>query len=250
MRRVLDMMASAISDTWNALLGLVGGEVLLAALGVVLVVAALLVFLSLLPRRRDNGAGLPAVLVSKGEIVSRSGDGALVLRFSVSNLNLYALQLLELSVRMSGLPAPLTTEVAAPIAPQGAIDLTAELEDIEGDEGTLELFVYASETKRKTYRVSAPLLWEPWNGRYKVSPLGQRVEPVKTFSGTRSHREQLESWRQQMEIDHAPDGSPILDEDVFSTVDLSDEAGANGETEGRRTRRDGAGEPLDFPSDF
>jgi hypothetical protein len=254
MRRVLDMMGSALSDTWTALVNAVGGDVLLAVIGVVLVLAAFGVLLSLLPgRNRNSGPGHPEVLVSKGEIVSREGDGALVLRLTVSNLNLYPLQLLELSVQMSELPAPLTTEVAALIAAQGAVDLTAELEDVEGEEGTLELYVYASESRRKTYRVSAQLLWEPWNGRYKVSPLGQRVEPIRSLASTRSHREQLASWRRRIEVDHDSDGSPILDEDVFSTVDLPDD-GSNGEaTDERKTRRpdrDDEGVPLDFPSDF
>ena len=49
------------------------------------------------------------------------------------------------------------------------------------------------------------------------------------------------------------DGSPILDEDVFSTVDLPDD-GSNGEaTDERKTRRpdrDDEGVPLDFPRAF
>jgi hypothetical protein len=254
MRRVLDMMGSALTDTWTALVTAVGGEVLLAVIGVALVLAAVGVLLSLFPRgNRNGGPAHPEVLISKGEIVSRQGDGALMLRLTVSNLNLTPLQLLELSVQMSELPAPLTTEVAALIAPQGAVDLTAELEDVEGDEGTLELYVYASENRRKTYRVSAQLLWEPWNGRYKVSPLGQRVEPVRSLASTRSHREQLASWRRRIDVDHDPDGTPILDEDVFSTVDLPGD-GSNGEAPNesgtRRRDRDDEGVPLDFPSDF
>jgi hypothetical protein len=230
--------------------------------GVLLLLAALIVLISLLPGRRgERLAGRPEVLISKGEIISRDGDGALVLNLAVSNLNAYPVQLLELSVRMSDLPAPLTTEIAALVAPQGLVQLTAELEDVRGDEGTLELYIYSTETRRKTYRVSARLLWEPWNGRYKMSQLGQKVEPVKMLASTRHHRQQLVSWRRQLAARHAPDGHPI-DDDVFSSVDLpSDAAASNGEAANEaRTRnkrnsdrddeQDEVKVPLDFPRDF
>lgn len=263
MRRVLDMMGSALAATWEALLSLLGDGRVAPYLGAALLLAALLLLLSLLPRRRrSRGAERPDVLLSQGEIVTREEDDALMLHVTVSNLNPYPLQLLELSVRMSDLPAPLTTDVAAMIAPQGIVELTAELENVEGDEGALELYVYAGETRRKTFRVTAQLLWEPWNGRYKLSPLGQRVDAVKALASTRHHREQLASWRRQMSASGSPgrERNPVLD-DVFSTLDetADDAISANGEAAPERRTRDDREErdarggpkvPLDFPSDF
>ena len=262
MSRVLDMMASALVATWDAAVAVLGEVLVGPVVGVLLSLAALVVLLSLLPRRREERVPQrPDVLVSKGEITTREGDGALVLYLTVSNLNLFPLQLLELSVHMSDLPAPLTTEVAALVAPQGIVELTAELEDVRGDEGTLEIYIYNTETRRKTHRLSAQLLWEPWNGRYKVSQLGQKVEPVKVLASTRHHREQLASWRRRLAVSHAPDGNPILD-DVFTTIDLpGDPVTNNGETSTEerspRSNRDDRDEersetrvPLDFPRDF
>lgn len=266
MRRVLDMMASALAATWDALVALNGNDLIGPVVGVLLLLAALVVLVSLIPRRGERLSQRPDVLISKGEISFREGDGALVLSLTVSNLNLYPLQLLELSVNLDDLPAPLTTEVAALVAPQGTVELTAELEDARGDEGTLELYLYTTETRRKTHRLVAKFLWEPWNGRYKISQLGQKVIPVRALASTRHHRRQLASWRRQLSVSHAPDGNPIL-ADELSSVDLPpDNATPNGEAAaarrsrpaaGKRDTRDSAEEepgdsrvPLDFPRDF
>ncbi len=260
------MMGAAISDTWLALLtwfsdlGPFGLGLTLA--GVVLAVVALV---WLLRPRRGSGSGIrpaPEVLISQGEIVPRSRGDVMELRLSVSNLNAYPLQLLELAVRTEGSPIAFTTEVAALVVPEGVVDITAEFDGLDGDEGEVELYTYTTETRHKTHRVTARLLWEPWNHRYKVSPLEQWIEPVRALASTRDHRRQLEAWRRQANEAAAPvpAENPVLD-DVFATVDYPDgtplerlpvDPALRPKSKRERQEEEATppAEPLDFPSEF
>ena len=161
------------------------------------VLAALLLLglLILIMRPRRPAAGRrPELLISHGELrfvgaperVASSlyapAEGAFALSMTVSNLSAVPVQLLELALRTNGSTAPTTAEVPAVLPPHGAVEVSAELREAGGDEGTLELFVYVPDMPPKTFRVRARLLWEPWNARFRVLPLDQKVEPARRLA--------------------------------------------------------------------
>jgi septal ring factor EnvC (AmiA/AmiB activator) len=40
----------------------------------------------------------------------------------------------------------------------------------------------------------AAYTWEPWRERHKISPLGQRIEPVKELASTLAKRQREAQW--------------------------------------------------------
>jgi len=153
-------------------------------------VALILLALIVRPRRRPS-ARRPELLISHGELRFAEGGeavpsslrapdrGAFLLSMTVSNLSAVPVQLLELAVRTNASPAATSAEVPAVLPPHGAVDVSAELREAGGDEGTLELFVYVPDMPPKVFRVRARLLWEPWNARFRVLPLYQKVDALR-----------------------------------------------------------------------
>lgn len=158
----------------------------------VAVLAVIVLLLAIRPRRRPSRR--PELLISHGELrVTEDAEaastsllapdrGSFELSMIVSNLSAVPVQLLELAVRTNASPAPTTAEVPAVLPPHGAVEVRADLREAGGDEGTLELFVYAPDMPPKTFRLRAKLLWEPWNTRFRVLPLDQRVDVARGFA--------------------------------------------------------------------
>lgn len=171
--------------------------------------ALLLLLLWALLRRRKGGAkGRPEVLLSLGTIGisgGRSGADAqgerllpqrFSLRLTVSNLNEYAVQVLEVALKTPEMDVPVTAEVAAVVPPEGSVTLEEPLADLTGDEGRLNLYFYTAGSKR-IYRVATSFALEPWNNRYKVSPLNQSIAPTKQLASAGVSRVQERTWREQ-----------------------------------------------------
>src|SRR5690606_31189131 len=97
------------------------------------------------------------------------------LRMTVSNLNAYPMQLLELTVRVSGLRQPVVADASAVVPPHGAVDVVADLAELPGDSGSFELYLFGTRARPRTVRLTVPLEWEPWNQRYRLRATGQRV---------------------------------------------------------------------------
>lgn len=181
-----------------------------------LIVAAVLLLLLaplLLRRRRAAPRHLPEMMLSHGEIVlleepaGRLGEAAELgygmgaparahhrLELTVSNLNDYPVQLLELAVRTRGLRLPVVAEAGSVVPPNGAVDVVAELFDLPGDAGVIELYLYSNRGRRRTFRVSAPLEWEPWAKRYRVRALALRTAPVKRLASQERRRRERRSY--------------------------------------------------------
>ncbi len=162
----------------------------------------LLLWLSL--RRRDSGKdGRPEVLLSLGTISAanreEAGAGGLyLLRLTVSNLNPYAVQVLELALKTPEMDVPVTAEVAAVVPPEGSVALEHPFTDLSGDEGRLNLYFYTA-GNRRIFRLQAPFALEPWNNRYKISPLNQSVAPVRQLPSAGVSRVQEQAWRGEQE---------------------------------------------------
>ena len=163
----------------------------------------LLIFLLLL-RRRDSGKNSrPEVLLSLGTVAAANGEdagsGSLhLLRLTVSNLNPYAVQVLELALKTPEMNVPVAAEVAAVVPPEGSVALEQSFSGLTGDEGRLNLYFYTAGNKR-IYRLQAPFALEPWNNRYKISPLNQSVAPVRELASAGVSRVQAQAWRGDQE---------------------------------------------------
>ncbi len=224
MLRFLELAWNAVADTFAAIAAWLSG-VLGGLQGFVLdprqwttltwLALALVVILAVplfMRRRRGRTGGLPEMMISHGEIkvgpeesVDRvyAFPGALGatttvtpprvphhLKLALSNLNPYPVQLIELAVHARGSKLPIVAEAGAVVPPNGAVDVTAELGDLAGEAGVLELYLYSNRLKGKTFRLVSPLEWEPWEQSYRVKALNSRTERVaRLASQTRKQGE-------------------------------------------------------------
>lgn len=174
--------------------------------------AALLLFvlvaLLVRARRSDPNQGRPEVLISLGAITASEGfdaEGGVMLpkryrlKMTVSNLNTYPMQALELALKTPEMALPITVELAAIIPPEGSVVIDEPLPEITGDEGKLNLYLYAANRSGRTYRLQTAFALEPWNERYKISPLGQSVAVTRQLASMGVSRVQERAWREREE---------------------------------------------------
>lgn len=158
------------------------------------------------PRRNSQRKNnQPEVLVSLGAISASEGTDAsgevllprqFNLRLTVSNLNTYAVQVLEVAVKTPEMDVPATAEVALVVPPEGSVMLNEPLPEIFGEEGRLNLYFYTAGNKR-IFRLQTSFALEPWNSRYKISPLNQNVAPARGLASAGVSRVYEKAWREQ-----------------------------------------------------
>lgn len=174
--------------------------------------AALVVLAVALIRRARNRTtkSVPEMMISHGEIttlqeshldddvtygVGAPARGSHRLALTLSNLNSWPVQLLELAVRTRGLRQPVVAEAGAVVPPNGAVDVVAELFDLPGDVGVVELFLYSNRGAKRTYRLTAPLEWEPWDSRYRIKSLSARMTRVTALASQERRQFEKRSYR-------------------------------------------------------
>lgn len=205
MQRVVELMWEAVQEFYRVVVDWLTGlpielDVRAWPLEVWLIIAGALLTLLLLvrrPRRRARRRNWPELMISHGEVVladaapvAAPADGgrrraallsapegaAFQLRMTVSNLNAYPMQLLELALRVSGRRQPVVAEASAVVPPHGAVDVVADLADLPGDSGSFEVYLHGTRSRPRSVKLVVPLEWEPWNQRYRLLATGQRVE--------------------------------------------------------------------------
>ncbi len=229
MLRFLQLAGEAVANTYRAVADWVsaalGGSsdptawtaTAWSAAGLVLLLVVLVCLLVVAARRRRRRGLVPEMMVSHGEVmlVGESGDGAaagnglgarlqapadgkFLLKLALSNLNPYPVQLLELAVRAARGGLPVVAEAGAVVPPNGAVDVAADLFGLPGDDGVVELYLYTNKLTARTFRLSAPLEWEPWARRYRVKALEGRTEVARTLASEDRRRfEGLEYARER-----------------------------------------------------
>lgn len=138
--------------------------------------------------RRPLAVRPPEILITQGELFpeSRTGRvGAGTLTMSVSNLGRYPVQLLEAACRTGAGGRFGIAETVVLVPAMGEVEVAVRLPVGKLDDGVLDLYCYAAATRSKTWRHRAELVWEPWAKRFKVAPLEQRVEPVRSLPSER-----------------------------------------------------------------
>ncbi len=226
MRPVTDLMWKALVDTYEALVGWLAGLSIdpTAWSGftwlIIAGLALLLLALFLRPRRPWQERR-PELLISHGEVVLRDREAyravtlaasapahaPFELRMTVSNLGATPIQLLELSVLTNGAQAPNSAEVGAVVPPHGAVDVAAEVHEMAGDEGRIDLFVYVPSMRPKTFRLRARLRWEPWNARFRLVPLEQRIDKARGLASSARYRREAAAWRRGLAKERAAMGT-------------------------------------------
>ena len=180
----------------------------------------LLLLVPLLRRRRfeEPAPSKPELLVSLGEIRiledytekdepsgHGAGRGSLMrpvshaLRMTVSNLNAYPVQLLEIALKTPEMNAAVTLEVAQIIAPEASVKVKEALPQLEGEEGKLTLYFYLSGGSKRYVSLQANFEFEPWDARYKVSPLGQTLTPFRQLASANVSKQKERSWQEGRE---------------------------------------------------
>lgn len=238
---MLDMMWTSILSTWLSVRDWLGGLAGDAGLWPALLLALLVLMVLLLfvlpggarPARTESK---PELLISRGEVRSFEDSSVTELSMHVSNLGDGVVQLLEVALRSDLMPRPETVELSVLVPRSRSVDVQIPIEELHGDSGTLELYFYTPQTRSRGYRLRAALTWEPWNGRFKVEPLGQRLDVARRLASSRLQQRQREEWRRQQ---RDPGGQTAV-----TPVQLEPEA-ADAAGEGASDR-----ERLDFPSDF
>jgi len=129
-----------------------------------------------------------SLLLSKGEIRQGSDFDPLI-SLKVSNLNAFPVQVLELSIDSEEMSMPIVLELAELIAANDAISIELELErNLVGETGQVYLFAYLPKQAKKLYRLKADYSFEPWAGRYKISPLKQQIKRVRVLDSQKLNK--------------------------------------------------------------
>ena len=244
---MLDLIWESVATTWTRMVewlgDLLGSGEVLALLGLAVLVLLLLLLLlrSLGPRRSsapsENGRGRPELLISRGAIRWLEESSLTQLEMHVSNLGGGSVQLLEVAITTDLMPAPQVLELSSLVPPSRSVDITAPVEEVHGDSGFVDLYFYTPQGQKRAYRLRAVLSWEPWNGRFRIEPLEQKIEPARRLASNRLQRMQKEEWRRNHRaVPSQAEAPPMVDEPEPEPVD---------EPEPERKR-----ERLEFPSDF
>ena len=204
MSRVLDMMWTDIVATWMSIRGWLDGLAgapgawVVPAVGL-LIVLLVVILLALLPggRREKRVDSKPELLVSRGEVRSIEESSVTELSMHVSNLGEGVAQLLEVALSSDLMPTPETAELSVLIPRNRSVDVTLQVEELHGDTGYLDLYFYTPQTRKRAYRLRATLSWEPWNGRFKIDPLRQRIDPARRLASSRLQSRQRDEWRRR-----------------------------------------------------
>jgi hypothetical protein len=140
----------------------------------------------------------PELLVSKGEIVQVQSSTIQTLHVKVSNLSDFPVQLLEFAIKTELMNTPITVEAVEVLGSHEAIELEATMPvNVVGEKGDLKLYAYVTQPHKKVYVLKSEFVFEPWNGRHKVSPLGQTIRPIRRLASSQLERLRKKAWLEQ-----------------------------------------------------
>jgi hypothetical protein len=165
---------------------------------VFIVLVAVLVWRKWRPNLSFWRRNYPELLVSKGEIVQVQSSTIQTLHVKVSNLSDFPVQLLEFAIKTDLMTTPITVEAVEVLGSHEAVELEATMPvNVVGEKGDLKLYAYVTHPRKKVYVLRSEFVYEPWNGRHKVSPLGQSVRPIRKLASSQLERLRKKAWLEQ-----------------------------------------------------
>lgn len=180
MQTVLEMMAAALTDTWEAVVPFVSA-VPLWAWATIATVILLLAALAVLRSGRDDvddSLQRPEMMLSRAEMApDPETEARYELLAAFSNLHHGPVQLLRIAA-VGGDGKMAVVETTALVMARRAVELEAELDIVGGGKGQLELYLYVPSSPARAWRLRVPMAWEPWSRRFKADTLNQRLDPV------------------------------------------------------------------------
>ena len=264
-----DALTSFFANLWDALLPALQSvapalqrldPLLWGMIAVGLLVLLLLLLLLRGRRPEESAPSKPELLVSLGEIrvlddyVEEGNDdrGGLMrpvshaLRMTVSNLNAYPVQLLEVALKTPEMDAPITLETAQIIAPEASVMIKETLPQFSGEEGKLTLYFYLSGSGKRYVSLSATFEFEPWDARYKVSPLGQTLTPFRQLASDHVSRLRERSWQERQ----AQEARRERRDKVAAFAGRDGGWGDDGALPEREPERERSASGFNFPDEF
>ncbi|MGL4608176.1 MAG: hypothetical protein ACRCYY_00610 [Trueperaceae bacterium] len=140
----------------------------------------------------------PELLISKGDIIQLESSTIQTLHVKVSNLGQIPVQLLEFAVQTDLMSTPITIEAVEVLGVGETVELEATMPvNVVGEHGELRLFSVVTQPRKKVYVLKSEFTYEPWNGRHKVSPLGQTLRPIRKLATSQLARLRKKAWLKQ-----------------------------------------------------
>jgi hypothetical protein len=155
------------------------------------------------PQPRALRGKHPDLLISKGEIMQVESSTIQTLHVKVSNLGQTPVQLLEFAIKTDLMTTPITVEAVEVLGAHEAVELEATMPvNVVGERGDIKLYSYVTQPRKRVYVLTGEFVFEPWNGRHKVSPLGQTIRPIRKLASSQLERLRKKAWLEQ----YAPKG--------------------------------------------
>lgn len=254
---------------YTTVLNYLNGVTMSNVIWLLIAVFVVLTLVLLWRRWRPNGRLLrtkhPELLISKGEIVQVESSTIQTLHVKVSNLGEMPVQLLEFAIQTDLMTTPITVEAVEVLGAHEAVELEATMPvSVVGERGDLKLYSYVTQPRKKVYVLKSEFIFEPWNGRHKVSPLGQTIRPIRKLASSQLERLRKKAWLEQ----YAPQGRietparpetheapprpepirPEISEPKRMPISLQQEPKSVQENEQAQSKR--KNDDLDFPNEF
>lgn len=240
-------------------------SIIIWLLTALLILVLILVWRRWRPNLRFLKRNYPELLVSKGEIVQVQSSTIQTLHVKVTNLSNFPVQLLEFAIKTDLMNTPITVEAVEVLGSHEAIELEATMPvNVVGEKGELNLYAYVTQPNKKMYVLRSEFIFEPWNGRHKVSPLGQTIHPIRRLASSQLERLRKKAWLEQ----YAPRGrieTPSRPEtheapprpDIPVRPEVSEpkrtpqfQQEPRQVQQGEQPKRKRSNEDMDFPSEF
>jgi hypothetical protein len=247
MSTLLEIALNLIKSTFSTILTWLNGvnmNIVIWLLVVFVVLLSLLVWRKLKPSYSQKK---PELLISKGEIVQVESSTIQVLHLKVSNLNEYAVQLLEFSIKTNLMATPITVEAVELLGPHESVEFEANMPvSLVGEKGDVKLYAYIAQPFKKMFLLRSTFAWEPWNRRHKISALGQTLRPVRRLGSTQLERLRKRAWIDQ----YAPKANDfVVARDIPELKPEARPATQHPQAQSPERKRSTTND-LDFPNEF
>jgi hypothetical protein len=254
---VMTFLVRAYTTILNYLNSVTMSNVIWILIAAFLILACVLLWRRWRPNPRSLRAKHPELLISKGEIVQVESSTIQTLHVKVSNLGQTPVQLLEFAIKTDLMTTPITVEAVEVLGAHEAVELEARMPvNVVGERGDLKLYSYVTHPRKKVYVLTSEFVFEPWNGRHKVSPLGQTIRPIRKLASSQLERLRKKAWLEQyapkgrIETPARPEISASLQPEVPEPKPAPKREPLPVQEEQEQAKRKRANEDLDFPSEF